>query len=117
MFNCVDRVESITYPIDVIVSRNKAGPFQMMKIDVQGSELFALRGAYETLRTVEVIIIELSIVQYNKGAPSYLSVLNALEELEYSMYTIGSRPRQASAFQVYGHALSLDSRPCAPRAI
>ena len=33
-------VTNITaYPIDVIVKRNHVGPFQMMKIDIQGSEL------------------------------------------------------------------------------
>ena len=41
----------------------------MIKMDVQGAELDVLKGAVETLTTVKHVILELQVVEYNKGAP------------------------------------------------
>ena len=51
-----------------------AGGFTMVKIDVQGAEVIALKGATETLKSVQAILLETSNVEYNKGAPQTLEV-------------------------------------------
>lgn len=64
------KIESIIAPlrpIDDIVDKRNVGPFEMMKIDIQGSELAALKGSEKTLSTIEVIISECSIMNYNQG--------------------------------------------------
>jgi len=52
-----DKFEKVVAPIntiDNIVRKHGVGPFQFMKMDIQGAELDGLRGAQETLKSVEV---------------------------------------------------------------
>lgn len=63
-------------------------PFQFLKMDVQGAELDILRGAPRVLATVEAILMEVAVVQYNKGAPLVAAVLPAMAELGFRMYDI-----------------------------
>jgi FkbM family methyltransferase len=76
------------YPIDDIVEKNRIGPFQMMKLDVQGAELQALMGAERTMRSVEVLITEVPVMNYNQGSPSFLQIFNALDGMGYAFYDI-----------------------------
>ena len=55
-----------------------AARFDLLKCDVQGAELMVLRGASRTLRSVEVLLLELSVVQYNEGAPLWLAMQTRL---------------------------------------
>lgn len=41
----------------------------LMKLDVQGSELEVLRGAEDALARTEVVVLEASLFPYNHGAP------------------------------------------------
>ena len=68
-FNESHRRRLITVTLDD-VRRQKSFPMpQLIKMDVQGAELDVLKGAVETLQSVQHIILELQIVEYNKGAP------------------------------------------------
>jgi hypothetical protein len=49
-------------------------------MDIQGAELKALKGATETLKTVEHLILELQHVDYNFGAPKANEVIDYLKE-------------------------------------
>ena len=61
------KLRSVT--LDAIV-RLKALPLpDLIKMDVQGAELDVLKGAMETIRNIKHIILELQVVEYNKGAP------------------------------------------------
>jgi FkbM family methyltransferase len=58
-------------------------PPSLLKLDVQGFELAALRGANRTLASVEVVILETSLLQYNEGSPLAAEVIAALDCLGY----------------------------------
>jgi len=44
-------------------------PFQLIKIDTQGSELEILRGGLNTLASAKAVVMELSLTIYNEGSP------------------------------------------------
>lgn len=58
-------------------------PPSLLKLDVQGYELAALRGANRTLASVEIIILETSLLQYNEGSPLAAEVVATLDCLGY----------------------------------
>jgi hypothetical protein len=55
--------------LDAVRRLKNFPPPDMIKMDVQGAELDVLKGAVETLSTVKHVILELQVVEYNKGAP------------------------------------------------
>ena len=58
---------------------------QMLKLDIQGAELDALKGSHRILKGVEVVVLEISILEYNQGAPLALDTLAYLNELGFDM--------------------------------
>lgn len=60
--------------IDNIVKSKNVGPFQMIKLDIQGSEVAALKGATETVKHAEILLTEAPMMHYNKGAPTFLKL-------------------------------------------
>jgi FkbM family methyltransferase len=83
--------------LDDVTSRAAvAGPL-LIKLDVQGYELEVLRGSKRTLQLTEVIVLELSLLEYNRGAPLLAQVLAEVSALGYAIYDIcGQHRRQAS---------------------
>jgi hypothetical protein len=49
-------------------------------------EFDVIRGPECRLSTVEVILIELSLVEYNKGAPLIATVLSELNKIDFVLY-------------------------------
>ena len=56
--------------------------FELIKIDTQGSELDILKGGKELVSRASVVVLEVSIIEYNEGAPTS-------EELTDYMNSIG----------------------------
>jgi FkbM family methyltransferase len=62
--------------------------FEFLKLDVQGAELDVLRGLGAELTKVEVILMEMSLVDYNKDAPLIDVVLSELRKMGFVLYDI-----------------------------
>lgn len=60
----------------------------LLKIDVQGSEIKVLKGLFDYIHLFEVIILEVSFHEYNKNSPLFTEVLNFMELLDYKIYDI-----------------------------
>jgi FkbM family methyltransferase len=71
--------EVTTARLDTLVAREKLPAPDLIKIDVQGAELDVLAGAQETLRAASVLIVEVSLVDYNRGAPLIAEVIAAID--------------------------------------
>jgi hypothetical protein len=52
----------------------------LLKLDVQGFELEVLKGGRRTLKLSEVVIMEVSLLPYNDGAPSFADVVGFMNE-------------------------------------
>lgn len=60
-------MKSVT--LDTVVRERNFPLPDLIKMDVQGAELDVLKGATETLKNAQHVILELQAVEYNKGAP------------------------------------------------
>jgi FkbM family methyltransferase len=63
------------------------GPI-LIKIDAQGSELLALDGAAQTLREAEVIVLEVSLFQFQIGAPQLHEVIAYMKHRGFVVYDV-----------------------------
>jgi FkbM family methyltransferase len=60
----------------------------LLKLDVQGYEMEALKGAIKSLSSIKLVQVELSLVSTYEGAPLYGEVIDFLEEYGFELYTI-----------------------------
>jgi FkbM family methyltransferase len=55
----------------------------LMKLDVQGSEMLVLEGATNILNDTKFLIIEMSLIEYNIGAPTFDDLILFLTKLGF----------------------------------
>jgi FkbM family methyltransferase len=68
-FNDTHKRKLKTVTVDAVSNLKRFPKPDFVKMDVQGAELDVLKGAVETLADVKHVILELQVVEYNKGAP------------------------------------------------
>ena len=85
MFPEENKVKRRTSTLDDIVKRFNLPKPDMIKMDIQGAELKALKGATETLKTVDHLILELQHKDYNFGAPKSDEVIEYLKTVGFEM--------------------------------
>jgi FkbM family methyltransferase len=85
--------------------------FQLIKLDVQGADLEVLAGLGRRLSMIEVILTEMSLVEYNKGAPLIDAVLRELNQIGFVLYDIVEEHRfGGKLFQIDGLFVRPSSR-------
>lgn len=60
----------------------------LIKIDVQGSELDILNGGRKTIRRSKYVLMEVSLIQYNIGAPLMDILVEKMREYEFRIENI-----------------------------
>jgi FkbM family methyltransferase len=85
-----NKVTRYAYTLDSIVKQFELPAPDMIKMDIQGAELKALKGAQKTLETVEHLILELQHADYNFGAPKAAEVIEYLESIGFKLEGTGS---------------------------
>jgi FkbM family methyltransferase len=68
----------------------------LLKLDVQGYELEVLKGADATLADVEVVLMEVALLPYNKGAPLMPEVIAFMNARGFVPYDICGQHRRVS---------------------
>jgi FkbM family methyltransferase len=77
----------------------------LLKLDVQGAELMALRGAEKTLRRTKMIFTEVSFCRLYEGAPVFQEVYDYLHCQGFKLLTISDGFRGADGDLLQGDAL------------
>ncbi|HTX95503.1 MAG TPA: FkbM family methyltransferase [Mycobacterium sp.] len=97
--------------LDDVLAEMPGREFDLLKIDVQGAELDVLRGGPRTLAGIEAIFMELSLLEYNKGAPLIGEAINWLGEQGFALFDMFplARTPQGALLQVDGIFLRRDS--------
>lgn len=72
-----------TVTLDELIGEHNLSIPQLLKIDTQGSELDILRGSTRIMGKTEVILTELPIIEYNKGAPKISDYLDFFKAYGY----------------------------------
>ena len=62
--------------------------YNIIKLDVQGSELDILKGGMSFLKKADFILTECSLVEYNVGAPLFRDQLDFFEKNNYKFFDI-----------------------------
>ena len=84
------------------VAENLPGSSLLLKIDVQGAELLVLAGGEATLARSEVVQLEVALLPYNEGAPTFLEVLSYMDERGFVPFDISGESRPM------GHLVQID---------
>lgn len=74
--------------LDDVLAEMPGREFDLLKVDVQGAEIDVLRGGVRTLAGIVAIVIELSLLEYNKGAPLIGEVMRWLAEQGFSLFDV-----------------------------
>jgi len=69
-----------TSTLDNLLSGKK---FDLIKLDVQGSELDVMNGGLDTIKKSIGVILEVSLIEFNENSPSKKDVINFMNELGF----------------------------------
>lgn len=89
-----------TTTVDEVLAKHQVEPAAFIKLDIQGSEYFALRGANKALAHAEVIITEAPLMNYNEGSPSFLSLYNFLDRKGFALFAISDVTQPSRGFAI-----------------
>jgi len=89
LIKTVNTIEVDTITIDDVVKQYGISQIDVLKMDIQGGELDALKGAVETLRRgrVSIIYIEIEFVHIYENQPLFLDIANFLNNYNFGLYS------------------------------
>ncbi len=96
------RVEYEMRTLDDVAAEAGFAEVDFLKLDVQGYELEVLKGASRTLRHVQIILMEVSLLSVNEGAPLLSEVIEFMASRGFRVYDICSlirRPLDGALWQ------------------
>lgn len=84
------KYKTVTVQADTLDNRNyfDGQPVDLIKIDVQGAELDILKGGKKTIQNASYVILEMSLLQYNEGAPLMDKVVDKMVEYGFCIVDI-----------------------------
>jgi FkbM family methyltransferase len=74
----------------------------LLKLDVQGAELVVLKGATKVLQQASFVLLETSLVEFNRGGACYWEIDYYLRSLGYRMYEMGDFNYNPELFKTPG---------------
>lgn len=84
----------------LLKARKPPAPY-FLKVDVQGSELEVLRGAQQALQDTEAALLEVSLLEYNQGAPLFAEVVAFMHARNFVVYDVSGFFRRESDAALY----------------
>lgn len=66
----------------------------LLKLDVQGYELEVLKGGLGVLSRSEIVVLEVSTLPYNEGAPLFAEVIAFMHERGFAVFDLGEQFRR-----------------------
>ena len=79
-------VKKKTIRLPTLIGINKS--YDLIKMDVQGSELDIIKGALPIINNTTLLLLEVNLYQYNKGAPLIADVMDYISKLGFKLVDI-----------------------------
>jgi FkbM family methyltransferase len=83
-----EEILKIKVPVTTLDALFPNAIFDVIKIDVQGAELDVINGGISTLSKSSYIIVEVSLVPYNEGAPLADVIVRRMEDFKFFVQDI-----------------------------
>lgn len=101
-----------TTSLDDFLQKERVESIDILKLDIQGGELMALRGAEQTLKNnnVSLIFIEIMFVPHYEGGPLFCKLWDFPKDYKYSLFDIYDLYRARNGQLRYGDALFVSER-------
>lgn len=77
-----------TKTLSELVRRQGLRNIDLIKLDVQGAEKDVLMGGVDVLLSCKAVILEISLGEYNRGAPQVAEMIVFMDQMGFSMYDI-----------------------------
>jgi FkbM family methyltransferase len=81
-----DNILRIEVPVNQLDTLFPTESFDMVKIDVQGSERDAIEGGQNLLPRCKYVLIEVSLIEWNKGAASAEELVKMMQDLGFYIF-------------------------------
>lgn len=75
--------------LDDYVTQNKIPMPDLIKLDIQGYELEALKGAEKCLKSAKYLIIEVSFIEFYTAQPLFHDIVNFLSQRNFYLHAMG----------------------------
>jgi FkbM family methyltransferase len=106
------RLVIVTETLDDVAAKYGVVKADLLKVDAQGAELDILRGGHNILRQAEVVLLEISLGNYNRAAPNAAEVISFMHESGFLLRDLadvkrlnrGEAAMQADAFFIRRHS-------------
>lgn len=82
------RISAPITTLDALVTKMKLPDPDMIKLDLQGAELDALRGAPRCLAHAESVVLEVSFIELQKGMPLIADVIAFMVQHDFRAYDV-----------------------------
>ena len=73
--------------------------FDLIKIDTQGSELDIIAGGMNLIKKAKGVLLEVSLTQYNEGAPLYKEVIDYMQNIGFNPVAVLDEARNHGSHQ------------------
>ena len=89
------------HTLDTVIDSESIQQPCFLKLDVQGYEIEVLKGAQTLLSRVDIILLEVSILEYNKGAPLIAEILQFMDNAGFSTFDITELKRTSDEHALF----------------
>ena len=88
LFEPLEQIEVDVTTIDEYCRQHGIRQVDCIKLDLQGYDYLALKGAEDTLKTTQVVLVEVWFKEIYRGARGFLDIHNLMVTHEFSLYTL-----------------------------
>jgi len=106
----VEKISVDCVRIDTLLHKRALSQPDFIKLDLQGYELFALRGAQETLKDTKVVLLETEFVSLYKGQPLFHDIMKYLTEQGFQLFCFYDINHTPSGQIVYADAIFINKK-------